>query len=575
MLKKYSIFTQNNRLMAIPDRFHRQLQRLIEKAQPKTLEELQELMNSLQGQPLPEIPEEEVTPDGRALDLIDEAWSGSAAKGQQLARQALELWPDCITAYEFLSATAKSKKQRLGFIEKAVEIGQRLFGGEFLKENAGHFWGITETRPYMRCLQSLAQFNAGEGNLSKAIVIWEDMLRLNPSDNQGIRYSLLPALLRQRDLKSYREYCKKYPEDTAPFSFNDALAAFMEKGGKHSSNDQLAVAAKINPYIIPMLLHEVPPAGIPGSYMLGSPEEAQIYASDAWHLWREIPGALAWLREFQTGQKPRGSAQPLDQLPRESLSLLLSDPYSPASPLQLSPGLKDEDVAHLPFLQLTRALLGAIQKAEPLKLTQQGYLPRALVHALYDLRFFPNKYVDDGKIKLLGVKDFSELLVANVLCELAKLIQKRKGKASLTKKGLQLLQGPQAGLYRELLETYTQRYNWAYTEGWSFGVTQTGQMGWAMIMYELIRQGDTPKGDKYYADQYLKFFPELVKQYPDSPYSSAASNAKADFRRRFFSGLAALFGLVEIVGETMGKHGLVEEYTVRRSELGGRVIEVG
>ncbi|MFZ2897979.1 MAG: hypothetical protein WA004_05125 [Saprospiraceae bacterium] len=560
--------------MAIPDRYHRQLQRLIEKAQPKSLEELQELMDSLQGKPLPEIPEEELTPEDRAYDLVDEAWSSSAAKGQKLAMQALELWPDCISAYEYLSTIAKSKKQWLACIEKGVEIGQRLFGGKFLKENAGHFWGITETRPYMRCLKSLAQFNAGEGNLSKAIVIWEDMLRLNPSDNQGVRYSLLPALLRQRDLKSYREYCEKHPEDTSPYNFNDALAAFMEKGANFSANRRLKTAAGSNPFIIPLLLHDAPTYDMPGSYELGGPEEAQIYAHDAWQLWREIPGALAWLREFQTGHKPRGAALPLAQLPYESLTLLLKDPYSPASPLQLSTGLKDEDVAHLPFLQLTRALLGSIQQAESLKLTQQGYLPRALVHSLYDLRLFPSKYVDDGTRKLLGEKDFLELHIAHALCEIAKLTQQRKGKASLTKKGLQLLQGPQAELYRELVKTYTQQYNWAYTEAWSFGVSMTGQMGWAMIMYELIRQGDTPQGDKYYADLYLQFFPELVKQYPDSPYSSAARNAELDFRRRFFSGFAALFGLVKIVGETMGKHGLVEEYTVRRSELGGRVFGV-
>lgn len=558
--------------MAIPDRHHRLLQRLIEQAQPKSIEELQKLLDSLTGAPLPDIPEEARSPEDRAFDLVDEAWESGTAKGQQLARQALELWPDCIPAYEYLSATARSKQQRIAYVEKGVEIGQRLFGGEFREKNAGNFWHITETRPYMRCLNYLAHFSAGAGNLSKAIVIWEDILRLNPSDNQGVRYSLLPALLRQRDLKSYHKYRKEYPENTAPLYFNDALADFMEAGATPSAGRRLQIAANNNRYIIPLLLHDAPPSNVPDSYALHSPEEAQIYASDAWQLWREIPGALEWLKGFQPEETSSAAAQPLTQLPAGSLELLLRDPFSPISPLQLRPGLKDEDVAHLPFLRFTRALLSGIQEAQPLKLTQKGNLPRALVQSLYDLRLFPNKYVDDGSLKLLGEDVFYELLVAHALCGIAKWIQKRNGKAGLTKKGLLMLQGSQALLYQELLKIYTQQYNWVHTEQWSFGATQTGQTGWAFVMYELLRQGDTPQGDKYYAKLYFQLLPRLFEQYHDSPYFSANAKAESNLRYRFFEGFARLFGLVEIVREVRGQHGTVEELIVRRSELAGRVF---
>jgi hypothetical protein len=558
--------------MSIPDRHHRLLQRLIKQAQPKSIEELQELLGSLIGAPLPEIPEAASSPEDRAFDLVDEAWESGATKGQQLARQALELWPDCIPAYEYLSVTAKSKKQRIAYVEKGVEIGQRLFGGEFREKNAGHFWHITETRPYMRCLNSLAYLSAGAGNLSKAIVIWEDILSLNSSDNQGARYSLLPALLRQRDLKSYREYRKKYPEDTAMLYFNDALADFMEEGATPSVNMRLKVASENNTYIIPLLIHNAPPAHMPDSYALHSPEEAKIYASEAWQLWREIPGALQWLKGFQPRQKRRAAAQPLTQLPMESLELLLRDPFSPVSPLQLRPDLKDEDVEHLPFMRLTRELLAGILKVQSLKLTQKGNLPRAMVQSLYGLRLFPNKYVDEGSIKLLNEDDFYELLVAHALCGIAKWIQTRKGKAGLTKKGLQMLHGSPALFYQELLKIYTQQYNWAYTERWTFGETRTGHAGWAFVMYELLRQGDTPQGDKYYAELYFQLLPQLIEQYQDSPYYSAMDKAESNLQYRFFSGFARLFGLVETVSEIRGQHNMLEELIFRRSDLAERVF---
>jgi hypothetical protein len=554
------------------DRFNRQLQRLIEQAQPESSEDLQKLLDSLIGAPLPNLPAPE-NPEDQALDLVDQAWENSAHKGKQLAESALKIWPDCIPAYEYLAFGAKTDKLRLAFIEKGVEIGQRVFGGQFREKNTGHFWLITETRPYMRCLNNLALLSAKAGNVSKAIVIWEDMLVMSPSDNLGVRYSLLPALLLQRDLKLYSEYRKKFPEATSSMAFNDALARFLEEEASTSANAFLKAAVAQNPYVAPLLLHRAPPNQLPASYALQSPEEAQIYASIAWRLWQETPGALDWLKGFALGQRNRAAAQPLDQLPREMLVVLLEDPLSPISPLQLRAGLKDEDVAHLPMVRLVQALLNAIQGAKTLKLTPKGNLPRALVKDLYDLRLFPDEYVDKGTVKLLGEENFIVLNTAHSLCRISKLVQKRNGKANVTKKGSQMLQSP-ALLYQELLQTYALQYNWAYTERWSMENESNGQVGWSFLMYELLRQGDTPKSDKFYSKLYFDFFLQLLDGYADSQYFSAHRSGEIYVRSRFFKRFGGLFGLIEVVSETKDRYGLVEEMIVRRSNLAERVFAV-
>lgn len=560
--------------MAIPDRQQRLLQKLIEQAQPSSLEELQHLLNSLIGSPLPEIPEDDLTPQDRAFDLVDEAWKSSAAKGASLAWQALELWPDCIPAYEYLSAVSKSKQQRIANIEKAVEIGQRLYGGEFRKKHTGHYWQITETRPYMRCLDALAQLNAEAGNLSKAIVIWEDIILLNSSDNMGVRQKLLPAFLRQADLKSYRQYRKNYPEDTAPMQFNDALADFMEKGATTSAGKQLQRASKSSPFIVPLLLHQAPPAELPDTYAFFSPEEAIIYAAETWTLWREIPGALLWLKTFQSEQKNHVTGLAITELSQAQQSMLLRDPYSPISPLRLRTDLKDEHVAHVPFIPFCRAFLSEIQKAQALKLTTKGNLPRALVHSMYNLRLFPSQYIDDGTLNLRGEDNFPELMIAHALCGIAKWIKKTNGKVSLTKKGIQALQSADAQLYQELLKIYTQQYNWAYTEHWSFGAPHTGQTGWAMILYELLRQGDTRQPDRYYANLYFQLLPQLLQQYRPSQYFSPLDKATSDLRNRFFDRFGRLFGLVETEKNTEQPTDFTE-LVVRRTELAARVFELG
>ncbi len=68
-------------------------------------------------------------------------------------------------------------------------------GPEFFEENVGHFWGIVETRPYMRARLGLAFTLWGTGERDAAIEQAQDMLRLNPGDNQGVRYPLMLWLL--------------------------------------------------------------------------------------------------------------------------------------------------------------------------------------------------------------------------------------------------------------------------------------------------------------------------------------------------------------------------------------------
>lgn len=550
--------------MSIPDKYHRRLQNLIEQAQPQSVEELQALLDSLTGITLDDLPEVADTPADRAFDLVDEAWQSSAAKGKKLAAQALELWPDCIPAYEYLAAQTKSNAQRLEYMEKAVAIGQRLFGGDFLEKHRGHFWGVTETRPYMRCLEELANAKARAGHWSEAIVIWEDMLSLNPGDNQGIRYHLLPALLHQRDLAAYHRYREQYEEGYALMMFDEALAHFIENGDCPEARQALRIAIASNAYVIPVILAPAPPSTLPESFGLGSPEEALIYAGHGWQLWRGVPGAMAWLQQQQPKPKPRKTAPPLLELPPGHLRLLFEYPLGPLSPLRLNRNLSDEELPVSPFFQLMRELLAFVQANQPLPLTQKGNLQRKTVQEFYGLGLVPNKYVDSGTIKILKEEDFFHLHLTRVLGELGGLLRKSKGKLSLTKKGAQLLQEP-AQLYLEILEVFIQKYNWSYPERWSYGVSPTGRAGWAMMLYEIIQRGDTETSNKYYAELYAKLFPSLLAAYSASQYETPQKKLESDLEHRFIRRFGMFFGLIDITREIKSQYGLTTEFFIKRT----------
>jgi pentatricopeptide repeat protein len=58
---------------------------------------------------------------------------------------------------------------------------------EYIENEAGNFWLLIETRPYMRALFSLAENHRAAGDMDEAFRVYQEMLRLNPADNQGVR----------------------------------------------------------------------------------------------------------------------------------------------------------------------------------------------------------------------------------------------------------------------------------------------------------------------------------------------------------------------------------------------------
>ena len=126
----------------------------------------------------------------KAQDMMYEAWEQTTSRSRiALARKALGISPLCADAYVLLAAeAARSVEEARDHYAKGVEAGELALGPHGLKKYAGHFWGFLETRPYMRARAGLASALLKLGDVDGAIDHFRDMLRLNPNDNQGIRY---------------------------------------------------------------------------------------------------------------------------------------------------------------------------------------------------------------------------------------------------------------------------------------------------------------------------------------------------------------------------------------------------
>jgi len=240
----------------------------------------------------------------QAEDFAYQAHSaGTAKQAILLAQRALELDPDCAEAYLVLEqALSTDHIESIAYYEKAIAAAERSLGQKFFKENEGHFWGLHETRPFMRAKLFLAQSLWHVRRQSEAIQHCWDILKLNPNDNQGARYILFDFLLTDNRLSEIESLIKKYPQDgAAHWEWNKALYYFKKFGGDaEKAKKQAQVAFASNEFIEQYLTGKKKiPKESPDSFALGSKEEALCYVQDSIGAWISTGPAIAWLKSLE------------------------------------------------------------------------------------------------------------------------------------------------------------------------------------------------------------------------------------------------------------------------------------
>ena len=281
----------------------RDLSRLMEEIKKQGLEttdQINDFLKNLQGQNLNDLPKR-TDKKGRSQDLVFEAYEQPISKGKELVEQALELDPNNTDAYNYLASIEKNIDKAIVLFEKAIRAGEKTLGKKFFKEEKGYFWGMIETRPYMRAKAGLADCLYAKQEVDKVIEIYEEMLELNPNDNQGIRYLLSTLLLSKSDLTKFKKFIENSEEeDCAVWNYNNALYQFKRSGRSVNSEKELLKAYTSNVYVIDYMLGvKKMPEELPQYIGRGDENEAIAYVNGAWTVWDKTSGAFDWLYEFK------------------------------------------------------------------------------------------------------------------------------------------------------------------------------------------------------------------------------------------------------------------------------------
>src|SRR5258708_32584769 len=114
----------------------------------------------------------------------------------------------------------------------------------------------------MRARLALAQALRRLRQESEAIAHYRELLRLNPNDNQGVRYPLVAALLERQRGAEVDELLRQYDGDMqAMWPYAQALRAFQIAGDDERAQTALTKAVRVNRHVLRYLLdpHAIPP----------------------------------------------------------------------------------------------------------------------------------------------------------------------------------------------------------------------------------------------------------------------------------------------------------------------------
>lgn len=241
----------------------------------------------------------------KAQEIVWDAWDvPDGREAVRLAKKALKIDGDCCDAFNVLGFYEGNPEKRKEYQKKAIDSFHRRYDKKFFDENAGCFWGVLETRPYMRALQDYGQSLWDGGEAAQAIETYRNMLVLNSGDNQGIRFILINWMFITKDLQGVHKILARYKSGIGSILFSQLLDSLIADKDEKKIRKIFAKATEYNPYFLPFLLgREELPKTIPDYFALGSADEAAVYFLDEYGIdaWTAYPEALKSLMTRAAG----------------------------------------------------------------------------------------------------------------------------------------------------------------------------------------------------------------------------------------------------------------------------------
>ncbi len=225
----------------------------------------------------------------------------------------------------------------------------------------------------------------------------------------------------------------------------------------------------------------------------------------------------------------------------EEMHHLLYSCFSAESPVKLN-RLEEEVYLNIPMLRQVKYLAEIIAESGELQLTKTGGLPVKVVADLYGQGFLKDEEIERGLYKLYKESSSITVQLTRILIEITGLAHKRKGKLKLSAKSSKVLSSNELLLHL-LLETFINKFNWAYFDGYQENGIGSVGIGYTLAM--LSKYGKDSRPDHFYAQKYFTAFPALMENL-EPKFGTPEQYASACYSIRTFSRFLVFFGLIDI-----------------------------
>lgn len=198
-------------------------------------------------------------------------------------------------------------------LEKSLAAGRSLFAVEFTPGKDTLPWGRVDNRPFLLLLGEYATLVEAVDGSMKAIPLYEELLALNPNDNQGIRAFLATAYLKTSQLEKLCALAEKYPNDMMQELVVGAILALYKQGKHDDAAKKIVSSAAYSAHVFREIgkIGEHPqPELTPGSVRVGGDDESWLYWQAQGNFWMTTPGAREFLKEtLETVEAKKSSSK--------------------------------------------------------------------------------------------------------------------------------------------------------------------------------------------------------------------------------------------------------------------------
>lgn len=240
--------------------------------------------------------------DDRAYDVfhqaLDDFDAGRLKKAENDLRLLVDGFPEFIDAYHHLALIldeTRRRKEARHVWETAVTIGRDAIPKSFKKGRHRLPWGILENRPFLRAYHSWGLQLLNEGATDAAVAVFEEMLSMNPNDNQGIRGLAIDCYFRSRQPDRVIALCKRYRNDAMEEVLYGRPLALFQLRQHREARAALAKAVEILPLVARELIKKThrPPKNLNPDYVThGGADQAYYYWRRHGRYWQDTDGAL-------------------------------------------------------------------------------------------------------------------------------------------------------------------------------------------------------------------------------------------------------------------------------------------